>query len=53
MLYFYEMIDNKKVLRKIELTNTDKISAVNHQAWLKKEIRNDGSEPVSAILALV
>lgn len=53
MLYFYEMIDNKKVLRKLELINIDKISAVNHQAWLKKEIRNDGSEPVSAILALV
>lgn len=53
MLYFYEIVDNKKVLQKLELTNLDKLSAINHQAWLKKEIRNNGSEPVSAILALV
>ena len=53
MLYFYEIIDNKKVLCKLELTNIDKLSAVNHPAWLKKEILDKGTEAVSAILALV
>ena len=53
MLYFYEMDNGKRILRKLELNNLDKLSAVNHQKWLKKEIQKDGVEPVSVVLALV
>lgn len=52
-MYYYEIVDGVKILRTIELENIDKLSAVNHQAWLKTQIKEAGSEAVSAVLCLV
>lgn len=52
-MYYYEIQDGVKVLRKVELENIDKISAVKHQAWLKTQIKEQGGEAVSAVLCLV
>lgn len=53
MMYYYEIVEGVKVLRVLELENIDKLSAVNHQAWLKSQIKEAGSEAVSAVLCLV
>lgn len=53
MMYYYEIVDGVKVLRTLELENIDKLSAVNHQVWLKTQIKEAGSEAVSAVLCLV
>lgn len=52
-MYYYEIVDGVKVLRAIELENVDKLNAVNHQGWLKAQIKEAGSEAVSAVLCLV
>lgn len=53
MMYYYEIVDGVKAFRALELENIDKLSAVNHQVWLKAQIKEAGSEAVSAVLCLV